>query len=113
MEVSSSQFINKILILENNNFTQQFQKQKRPSMVVVMLSYYTAPVHNDMEDFEYYLKLQTNISINVKNNFTAKSERTTLIPIMFDSEVPLHTTLLSQKIRLCQRSERCLILGYE
>ncbi|CAL5999948.1 Hypothetical_protein [Hexamita inflata] len=54
IQVLSSQFINKILIFENNNFTQQFQKQKRPSMVVVMLSYYTAPVHNDMEDFEYY-----------------------------------------------------------
>ncbi|CAL5997197.1 Hypothetical_protein [Hexamita inflata] len=54
MEVSSSQFINKILILENNNFTQQFQKQKRPSLVVVMLSYYTAPIHNDMTYLDYY-----------------------------------------------------------
>ncbi|CAL6110798.1 Hypothetical_protein [Hexamita inflata] len=54
IQVLSSQFINKIFILENNNFSQQFQKQKRPSMVVMMLSYYTAPVHNDMEDFEYY-----------------------------------------------------------
>ncbi|CAL6016377.1 Hypothetical_protein [Hexamita inflata] len=42
MIVSSSQFINKILILENNNFSQQFQKQKRPSLAVMMLSYYTA-----------------------------------------------------------------------
>ncbi|CAL6014866.1 Hypothetical_protein [Hexamita inflata] len=54
IQVLSSQFINKIFILENNNFSQQFQKQKRPSLVVMMLSYYTAPVHNDMEDFDYY-----------------------------------------------------------
>ncbi|CAL6053410.1 Hypothetical_protein [Hexamita inflata] len=48
--------------------------------------------------------LQNNILKCVQNNFTAKSERTTLIPFMFDSEVPLHTTLLSRKIWLYQRS---------
>ncbi|CAL6101439.1 Hypothetical_protein [Hexamita inflata] len=104
IEVLSSQFINKILIMENNNFTQQFQKQKRPSLVVMMLSYTTAPVHNDTEDLDYFRMLQNNISKYVQNIFTTKSERTTLIPFMFDSDVPLHTTLLSQKIRLCQRS---------
>ncbi|CAL6010822.1 Hypothetical_protein [Hexamita inflata] len=54
MEVSSSQFINKILILENSNFSQLFQKQKRPSPVVMMLSCTTTPIHNDMTYLDYY-----------------------------------------------------------
>ncbi|CAL6027268.1 Hypothetical_protein [Hexamita inflata] len=54
IKVLSSHFINKILILENNIISQQFEKLKRSSLVVMMLFYYTAPVHNDMEDLDYY-----------------------------------------------------------
>ncbi|CAL6053412.1 Hypothetical_protein [Hexamita inflata] len=54
MEVSSSQFINKILILENNNFSQLFQKQKRLNPVVMILSCTTTLVHNDTKDLDYY-----------------------------------------------------------
>ncbi|CAL6093320.1 Hypothetical_protein [Hexamita inflata] len=62
-----------ILILKYNYFTQQFQKYKRISKEVMMLSCTIAPVHNDMKDLDCYRMLLNNISINDQNNFTVKS----------------------------------------
>ncbi|CAL6054587.1 Hypothetical_protein [Hexamita inflata] len=100
----SSQFINKIVSLENNYFAHYFQKQTRTSQAVMMLSYTTTPKHNDTQDYQYCHKLQNNIYKIVKNIFTTQSERETLIPLIFDSEVSAHTILLSQKIITCQPS---------
>ncbi|CAL6087360.1 Hypothetical_protein [Hexamita inflata] len=100
----SSQFINKIMSPENNYFAYYFQKQTRTSQAVMMLSYTTTPKHNGTEDYKYCNKLQNNIYKIVKNIFTTKSERETLIPLTFDSEVSVHTILLSQKIIICQPS---------
>ncbi|CAL6050287.1 Hypothetical_protein [Hexamita inflata] len=57
--------------------------------------------------YRKYQELQIKIITSQLEHYdqrSAKSERKTLIPFMFDSEVPLHTTQLSQKIRLYQRS---------
>ncbi|CAL6101270.1 Hypothetical_protein [Hexamita inflata] len=93
----SSQFINKILIQENNNFSQYFQKQTRPSQAVMILSYTTTPKHNDIEDYKYCHKLQNNIYKIVQNILLQRVKEKTLISFMFDSEVSVHTNLLSPK----------------
>ncbi|CAL5990000.1 Hypothetical_protein [Hexamita inflata] len=103
-EILSSQFIKKIISLENNYFTHYFQKQKRPSQTAMMLSYTTTLKHNDIKDNKYCHKLRKNIYKIVQIIFTSQSERETLIPFMFDSEVSVHTIKLSQKNKVQQPS---------
>ncbi|CAL5970652.1 Hypothetical_protein [Hexamita inflata] len=96
--------LTKILIVKhiyNNIQHQYFQKQTRTSQAVMMLSYTTTPKHNDTQDYQYCHKLQNNIYKIVKNIFTTQSERETLIPLMFDSEVSAHTILLLFLSTLC------------
>ncbi|CAL6076898.1 Hypothetical_protein [Hexamita inflata] len=83
---------------ENNYFAHYFQKQTRTSQAVMMLSYTTTPKHNGTEDYKYCNKLQNNIYEIVKNIFTTKSERETLIPLTFDCK---QTTIL--KVNICIR----------